>query len=128
MDTQSTCALLAEPHHGLAEGVRDLLATAVEAVVMVNDRTSLFEAAARLTPALAVIDLGLARPDIGAFMQRMRACCPAVPVIFIGVHDEASVARSAVDAGAAAFVAKGDIAARLMPAVDAVLRSARCRA
>ena len=54
---QPRCVLLADAHHGLSEGVRRLLATAFEAIVMVADEVSLFEAAARLRSDLAVVDL-----------------------------------------------------------------------
>ena len=53
---QPRCVLLADAHHGLSEGVRRLLATAFEAIVMVADEVSLFEAAARLRSDLAVVD------------------------------------------------------------------------
>lgn len=51
------CVLLADRHHGLSEGLRSLLETIFEAVVMVADEHSLFETARRLRPTLAVVDL-----------------------------------------------------------------------
>ena len=50
-----SCVLLADPHHGLSEGVRRLLATTFDAVVMVADEVSLFESAGRLQIDLAVV-------------------------------------------------------------------------
>jgi len=120
--------LLAEPHHGLAEGVRALLATAFEAVVMVADRVSLFEAAGRLAPLLAVVDLGLARPDVASFLVSLRTRNPGLPVLFISVHDERTVAQAAIAAGADGFVVKRDIGTKLLPQVEGLLRSPRCRA
>lgn len=128
MDKQPRCVLLAEPHHGLAEGVRALLATAFEAVVMVADRVSLFEAAGRLAPLLAVVDLGLARPDVASFLVSLRTRNPGLPVLFISVHDERTVAQSAIAAGADGFVVKRDIGTKLLPQVEGLLRSPRCRA
>src|SRR5215510_11428967 len=55
------CVLLADRHHGLSEGVRRLLETAFEVVVMVADEVSLVETARRLHPTLAVVDLSLPR-------------------------------------------------------------------
>jgi two-component system secretion response regulator SsrB len=120
--------LLAEPHHGLAEGVRALLASVADAVVMVADRASLFEAAGRLAPALAVVELGLGKPDVGSFLQGLRARCPGLPVIFISVYDETTVAQSVIAAGADAFVVKRDLGTKLLPQVEGLLRSPRCRA
>ena len=57
------CVLLADRHHALAEGVRDLLATSFDSVVMVADEGSLFAAAARLEPALVVVDVSLSHSE-----------------------------------------------------------------
>ena len=119
---------MAEPHCGLADGVRALLATVVEAVVMVADRVSLVEAVERLAPVLAVVELSLAPPDIGGFLRSLRALNPGLPVVFISVHDEATVAQSVIAAGADAFIVKRDIGARLVPEIEALLKSPRCRA
>ena len=71
------CALLADRHLGLAEGVRGLLETEFEAVVVVGDEVSLFESVRQLHVAIAVVDLSLRRrdglgliaPDPGAFSR-----------------------------------------------------------
>jgi len=128
MRTRPSCALLAEPHHGLAEGVRSLLATVFEAVVMVSEQVSLLEAVGKLAPALLVVDLSLTRPDVGRLLRQLRSQCPGLKVIILSVHDEMSVAQSVIDAGADGFVIKRDIAAEFLPAVEAALRSPRCRA
>ena len=43
------CALLADRHLGLMEGVRGLLETEFEAVVVVGDEVSLFESVRQLS-------------------------------------------------------------------------------
>jgi two-component system secretion response regulator SsrB len=115
------CVLLADRHHGLTEGVRGLLETMFEAVVMVADENSLSESAARLQPTLAVVDLSLARGDSLQWLPRLRARCPGLKIILLSVHDEPSVCRSAMDAGADGFVLKRALATDLLAAVDAVL-------
>jgi DNA-binding NarL/FixJ family response regulator len=67
------CALLADRHHGLMEGIRGLLATKFEAVVMVSDEASLLEGASRLSVALAIVDLSLMRGDAIGLVRRLRA-------------------------------------------------------
>ena len=58
MDEQTiNCVLLADRHHGLTEGVRGLLESSFDAVVMVADETSLFQSAEQLQPAVAIVDL-----------------------------------------------------------------------
>jgi DNA-binding NarL/FixJ family response regulator len=121
----SSSVLLAAPHHGLAEGIRSLLATEFEAVVMVADETSLCECAHRLHPRLAVVDLALAHGHVCDLIRRLRENAPGLKVIFLSAHDEPAVARAAREAGAEGLVNKRAIAADLLLAVDAVLRGER---
>jgi DNA-binding NarL/FixJ family response regulator len=115
-----SCVLLADRHHGLTEGVRGLLATAFGSVVMVADEGSLIEGAGRLQPEVAVVDLSLARDAGLGWLQALRQRCPDLKVIVLSVHDEQSVRRAAMEAGADAFVLKRAIATELLSAVDAV--------
>lgn len=81
------CVLLADRHHGLCEGVRSLLETVFEAVVMVADENSLLESARCLQPTLAVVDLSIARSD-GFIVKRLLATelLPAVDALLAGGH------------------------------------------
>jgi two-component system secretion response regulator SsrB len=119
-DKPLSCVLLADRHHGLAEGVRGLLETAFDSVVMVADEASLLEGAARLRPEVAVIDLSLARGCGLDWLRELRRRCPDLKVIVVSVHDEECVRRAALDAGADAFVLKRAIATDLLTAVDRV--------
>jgi len=115
-----SCVLLGDRHHGLTEGVRGLLETAFDSVVMVADEASLLQAAGRLQPDMAVVDLSLARDSGLGWLQAVRACRPDLKVIVLSVHDEDTVRRAAMEAGADAFVLKRAIATELLPAVDAL--------
>ena len=117
-----SCVLLADRHHGLTEGVRGLLETAFGSVVMVADETSLLEGAARLRPEVAIVDLSLARDGGLGWLRALRHRCPDLKVIVLSVHDEQSVYRAAIEAGADAFVLKRAIATDLLPAVEIVRR------
>jgi DNA-binding NarL/FixJ family response regulator len=117
----ANCVLLADPHHGLSEGVRGLLATTFDAVVMVADEVSLFESAGRLHSDLAVVDLGLSGGNALEFVRRLRGRFPEMKLIIISVHDQSSMSRSVLEAGANAFVVKRAIATDLLAAADAVL-------
>jgi DNA-binding NarL/FixJ family response regulator len=123
--TSLSCVLLADRHHGLAEGVRGLLATAFGTVVMVADEASLLEGAARLQPDVAIVDLSLARDSGLRWLQALRQRCPELKVIVLSVHDEESVRRAAMQAGADAFVVKRAIVTDLLAAVDAVRQGLR---
>jgi len=115
-----SCVLLADRHHGLTEGVRGLLETAFGTVVMVADAASLLEGAVRLRPDMAVVDLSLARGSNLGWLRGLRQRCPDLKVIVLSVHDEQSVRRAVMEAGADAFVLKRAVATDLLPAVDLV--------
>ena len=119
-DKPLSCGLLADRHYGLTEGVRGLLETAFGSVVMVADDASLVDAASRLLPDVAVVDLSLARERGLGWLRVVRERCPGLKIIALSVHDEQSVRRAAMDAGADAFVLKRAIATDLLGAVEGV--------
>jgi DNA-binding NarL/FixJ family response regulator len=119
------CVLFADPHHALSEGVRSLLATTFDAVVMVADEASLFESARRLQSDVCVVDLALSRGNALDFVRRLRGRFPALKMIIVSVHDQVSVSRSVLEAGANGFVVKRAIATDLLAATDAVMAGRR---
>jgi len=120
-----SCVLLADRHHGLTEGLRGLLKSEFQTVIMVSDETSLLEGADRLQPDVAVVDLSLARENGLDWLRALRARGPNLGVVVISVHDEHSVEVAAIQAGADAFVLKRAIATDLLPAIERV-RAVRC--
>jgi len=119
--SKADCVLLADPHHGLSEGVRGLLATTFETVVMVADEVSLFESASRLNSELAVVDLSLSRGNVLEFVRRLRGRFPEMKLIIVSIYDQSVLSRSVLEAGANAFIVKRTIATDLLAATDAVL-------
>jgi two-component system secretion response regulator SsrB len=112
-----SCVLLADRHRDLAEGVRGLLETSFAAVVMVADEASLLETLSRLRPDVVVADLSLGRGCGLGWLREVRQRCPEVGLIILSVHDEESVRRAAMEAGADAFVLRQAIATDLLDAV-----------
>ena len=115
------CVVLADRHQGLLEGVRGLLETTFDAVVMVADEASLIESAKRVQPTLAVVDLSVAPGKDLQWLKRLRAACPELKLILLSVHDEPNICRSVMELGVEGFVLKREIATELLPAVDAVI-------
>lgn len=115
------CLLLAERHQGLSEGIRGLLESEFEVVVMVADETSLIEGSRRLQPTLAVADLSMFHSESLNWIARLREDNPHLRLIVLSVHDEPVVCRAAMTAGANGFVLKRDIATDLLSAVEAAL-------
>ena len=124
-EIRPSCVLLADRHHGLTEGVRGLLETTFGTVVMVADEASLLEGAERIRPDVAIVDISLARDSGLGWLRELRQRCPEVKVIVLSVHDEQSVRRAAMDAGAHSFVLKRAIATDLLNAIEDVRGAGR---
>ena len=121
----SSCVLLADQHHGLRDSVRGLLETEFETVFMVANEASLLEGAERLQPPVVVLDLSLSAGNLRSLLGRIGTRAPNAKVLLLSVHDEPTVAESALAAGADAVVLKRCLATDLLPAVDAVLAGQR---
>ncbi len=116
------CVLLADAHANMLEGIRGLLESIFEAVVMVADENSLLEAADKLKPNLAVVDLSMPVSEGSNVARRLKKRHHDLRVIILSVHDEPTVVNEALAAGASGFVLKRAAATDLIPAVREVLR------
>jgi DNA-binding NarL/FixJ family response regulator len=114
--------VLADSHPNMLEGIRGLLEKVFEIVVMVADEESLLEAAYTLQPDLAVVDLSLPASGGLRVARRLTSHHPQLKVIMLSVHDEPTVVKATLAAGAAGFVLKRSAATDLIPAVREVLQ------
>lgn len=121
-DPTTSCVLLADRHHGLSEGIRGLLESVFSTIFMVTDEASLVEGARRLRPSLIVADLSLVPGDSLGFVHRLRARAGGAKLMLLSVHDEPTVARSAIAAGADGVILTRALATDLLAGVDSVLR------
>ncbi|MFC1777816.1 response regulator transcription factor [Pseudomonadota bacterium] len=117
----STCAILADRHTALSEGIRGLLETTFQTVYTVADAKSLLEGAERLSPSLIVLDLSLGGSDFPLLMKEIHRLSPGSPVLVLSVHDQLTVARTALACGAQSIVLKRSISSDFLTAVAAVL-------
>ena len=115
------CVLLADRHQVLMEGMRGLLSAMARTVVMVADEASLLDGASQLQPEVVVVDLSISSGGSLRWLHELRSRCPQARVIVLSVHDEASVRRTVLEAGADGFVLKRTVAAGLLPAIEAAL-------
>lgn len=115
------CVILADSHQNLLEGVRGLLETMFETVVMVADKKSLFEAVDKLKPKLAIVDLSLPVSGEVNVACEVKSRYPELKFIILSVHDEPEVLDEVMSAGASGFVLKRSIATDLLAAVHEVL-------
>jgi DNA-binding NarL/FixJ family response regulator len=121
-DHLERCVLLADRHHGLTEGIRSLVGTVFETVVMVADVPSLLQGAEKLRPALAIVDVSLGPGDAAALSRQLHSRCPGLKLLFLTIYDAPSIAESLLAAGAAGIVLKREIASYLLVAIEVVLR------
>jgi DNA-binding NarL/FixJ family response regulator len=120
-ENKYSCVILADRSLRLTEGVRGLLETMFESVVIVANVTSLLESAERLQPDVAAVDVSLANDGSLQWIGELRKRCPGTKLLALSVHDEPSVHRTATNAGCDGFVLKRAIAAELLPTVERLL-------
>ena len=120
MKSECSVALLADRHHGLRDSVRGLLEAEFDTVFMVADEASLLEGLGRLSPAIVLVDLSLSDGDMGGLLQRVHTRSPASKIVMLTVHDEPTVAKAALGAGANAVVIKRSLSTDLHPALEAL--------
>jgi two-component system secretion response regulator SsrB len=69
---------------------------------------------------VAVVDVSLAQDAGLGWLRDMRDRCPGIKVVVLSVHDEESVRRAVLEAGADEFIVKRDIATELLTAIERV--------
>jgi DNA-binding NarL/FixJ family response regulator len=112
--------LLADRHQGMLEGIRGLLETMFQTVVMVADEPSLLETVEQLKPDLVIVDLSMPVSEEINVARRLKTRHPELKVIILSVHDEHTVVKEVLAAGALGFVLKRSAVMDLIPAVHEV--------
>ena len=115
------CAVLGVPHSGLSEGLRGLLATRFDGVLLVADEPSLLACLDAVRPVLLVLDLDLVPGKGLALTARVRTSHRGLRILLLVADDDPGVATAAEDAGADGCLLKETLGADLLAAVDAVL-------
>lgn len=112
--------LLADRHQNMLEGIRGLVETMFQTVVMVADEPSLLETIEKLNPDLVIVDLSMPVSEEVNVARRLKARHPELKVIILSVHDEPAVVKETLATGALGFVLKRSAATDLIPAVREV--------
>jgi DNA-binding NarL/FixJ family response regulator len=115
--------LLVDDHAVVRQGYASLLKALLPEVQV--DEAGSGEDALQLVPVLAphlvVLDIGL--PGISGLetCRRLRQRLPQLPILFFSMHDELSLVRQALDAGAAGYLTKSSAPDVLVEAVRRIL-------
>lgn len=114
--------LLADSHPALLEGMRGLLATVFNTVVMVSDEDSLMEALPKLEPDLVVVDMSLPvaqQPNVVMLLNKYDF---ELKIIALSTNEEPELMKHAMSSGASGYLLKRSAARDLFKAVEKVLR------
>src|SRR6266446_3829540 len=116
--------LLADDHALVREGTRRLLETEsdVEVVAEAASGEEAIDAAKRLHPDLAIMDIAM--PGIGGIeaTRAIKACCPGTAVLVLSAYDDEPYLIALLEAGAAGFLLKNVHGQELVNAIRAVSR------
>jgi DNA-binding NarL/FixJ family response regulator len=113
--------IIADRSHGLLEGLRGLLETVFDSIVMVADVRSLIDTAERIGADMAVVDLAFGADEGVEAVKKIKIQFPEMKVLVISTHDEETARDRALSAGADGFVLKRLAADDLIPAVELLL-------
>jgi len=95
--------LIADDHTLLAEALRTLLQNHCEVVGIVGDGRALLEAAHRLKPDVAVVDLAMPLLNGLDATHQLKEKMPGLKVIFLTMNQDPDLARRAMQAGALGY-------------------------
>lgn len=113
--------LVADDNQAIRETVVSLLATDFEVVGAVSDGGSALEAAVRLQPEVAVLDISM--PSLNGIQaaERMNGNCPT-KVVFLTAIDDPEIREAALATGALGYVLKLRLYLDLIPAIRLALQ------
>jgi DNA-binding NarL/FixJ family response regulator len=109
----------------MLEGIRRMLETEAESVLMVADEASLMQAVERVLPDLVIADLSFPVSGATNVARLLKQQHPGIKIIILSVHEEPAAADEVAAAGAEAFVLKRRAVVDLIAAVRAVCRGGR---
>lgn len=118
----ATRVLLADKHQNMLEGVRSLIESIFDVVVMVAEERSLLDSIKKVKPDLVIVDLSLPAKEEINVVRSVKKISPKLKIIILSVHDELTVADHCLAAGALGFVLKRTVINDLVPAVFEVLK------
>jgi DNA-binding NarL/FixJ family response regulator len=117
--------ILADPHPITLAGVRQLLESEGESVVMVAEGGALLQAVEKLRPDLVIADLTLPASKSQNIVRLLKQHHPDIRLIIMSMDDEWTVLNEVMEAGAEGFLLKRRIALDLLPAITAVCQGHR---
>jgi DNA-binding NarL/FixJ family response regulator len=118
--------LVADDNQAMLETVVSFLASEFEVVEAVNDGRTALEAALRLGPEVAVLDISMPILNGIQAAEHIRANhdCPT-KIVFLTANNDPEIVEAALATGASGYVLKLRLALDLIPAIKLAL-AGRC--
>ncbi|WP_419403067.1 response regulator [Stenotrophomonas rhizophila] len=113
--------VLADDHRVVAQGIEHLLEDRFESIELVSSGQELVDAVRRDPPDVVVADISMPGLTGIQALRRMREEGYEMPVVFLTMHDESSVAAEAIRAGARGYVLKSAAGEELVRALAGVM-------
>jgi DNA-binding NarL/FixJ family response regulator len=113
--------LLADKHPATLEGIRGLLETVFDSVVMVSDEMSLIETLSKLAPDLVVVDQSFKVTSESNVIILLNKHNPEVKIIALSTYEGSEFMEKCMSSGALGYVLKRSAARDLIKAVEEVL-------
>jgi DNA-binding NarL/FixJ family response regulator len=117
--------VLADRHPSMLMGIRSLLATEAEAVLMAVDEVSLSAAIQKVIPDLVIADLSFPVSGETNVVKLIKRCNPAIKIIILSTYDDPPAVDEIMKDGADGFVLRQRAVVDLVPAVREVSRGGR---
>ena len=127
MPTSRITVLLVDDHALVRRGFRRMLEddSEIEMLGEASDGHDAVEAAARLHPAVVVMDFALPSMNGGVATRLILKDSPQTAVLILSMHAEASYVRTCLEAGARGYLLKNAMDLELVQAVKQVAGGAR---
>lgn len=114
--------LLADDHTLLLEAFEKLLAEECDVVGAVSNGQALLEAASRLRPDIAVVDIGMPLLNGIDAARRLKQLEPDIRIIFLTMNEDPDLAAEAFRAGASGYLLKRSAASELLTAIRETMK------
>jgi DNA-binding NarL/FixJ family response regulator len=114
--------LLADDHTLLLDAFEKLLSEECDVVGAVSNGQALLEAAARLRPDIAVVDIGMPLLNGIDAARRLKRLHPDIRILFLTMNEDPDLAAEAFRAGASGYLLKRSAASELLTAIREMMK------
>jgi len=116
--------LIADDHGVLRAGLRTLLNAEpnLEVIAEASDGNDVLRLASELHPDIVLLDISMPGPGGIEVTRRLKEALPELRVLILTAHEDESLLREAVQAGAAGYIIKRAVESELINAIHSVWR------